>query len=544
MRAAIRNCLISFLAVALSLVPFPLTGASVPSVEAQPLTVWRGEFFANATLTGAPVLVRDDSQINFDFGLGSPAPQVPADFFSARWTSTQLFGAAVHRFTVQTDDGARLWIDDQLVIDAWREQSPTVYTADRFMTPGQHTLRLEYFEATGGAVIRLAWQLLEPAPPATGVWRGEYFANRDLAGTPALVRDDAQINFDFGLGSPAPQIPADFFSVRWTSTQTFDAAVYRFTVQTDDGARLWIDDQLVIDAWREQAVTVYTADRFMTAGQHSMRLEYFEATGGAVIRLSWQRLEPAPAPTGPWRAEYFANRDLAGPPAVVRDEAQVNHDWGLGSPDPRIPADNFSARWTASLQLAAGRYRFTTETDDGVRLFVNNVLVIDQWRDQARTAHSAEVDLAGGLHAVRMEYFEHLGAAFARLTWERLDEERLPGGGNIITCTTPPGRTSWIKVYRFCLDHWIDVNPHGWGPISESGFLKIDGMPVDVDRYGQQGHPYWVELYVDGSLVCSVGNTDRGEPMFRVQPGMDNQTPWGCPAPTSPAQCPVPGFSG
>lgn len=227
---------------------------------------------------------------------------------------------------------------------------------------------------------------------------------------------------------------------------------------------------------------------------------------------------------------------------MARDEAEINHDFGLGSPDPRIPADDFSARWMASIQLMAGTYRFTAETDDGVRLYIDNVLVIDQWREQARTAHSVDVVLAGGTHSIRMEYFDHLGFAFARLSWERIDEEVLPGGGNIVTCTTPPGRVSWIKVYRLRNGQWMDINPHGWGPVSESGFLKIDGMPVDVDRYGLQGHPYRVELYVDGSLVCATGDTAQGQPMFRVQPGMDNQTPWGCPAPTSPAQCPVPGF--
>lgn len=385
------------------------------------------------------------------------------------------------------------------------------------------------------------------APPsaqaqAQAPWLGEYFANETLSGEPVLRREDPQINFDWGFGSPAPQVPVDHFSVRWTSNQSFAAGTYRFTVETDDGARLWIGDDLVIDQWQVQAPTVYTADRAMSAGQHVLRLEYFERTERAVIRLSWAPLDAAPTP-GPWRAEYFANRNLAGDPVVVRNEARIDHNWGLGSPDPRVPADSFSARWTATLQLAGGRYRFTTETDDGVRLFINSVLVIDRWHDQIRTAYSVERDLAGGPHTIRMEYYEHTGQAFARLTWERLDEPAvLTGGGNIVTCTLPPARTSWTKVYRLQGGQWVDVNPQGWGPVSESGFLKIDGLIVDTERYGEQGHPYRVELHVDGSLACAVGDTARGQPEFRVQPGQDNQTPWGCPAPETPAQCPVAGF--
>jgi hypothetical protein len=77
----------------------------------------------------------------------------------------------------------------------------------------------------------------------------------------------------------------------------------------------------------------------------------------------------------------------------------------------------------------------------------------------------------------------------------------------------------------------VDVNPRGWGAISPSGYLKIDGLSVDVARYGGRGHPYRVELWANGVLIRSVGNTARGEPEFRVRAGADNYTPWSCPAP-------------
>ena len=93
-------------------------------------------------------------------------------------------------------------------------------------------------------------------------WRGEYFNNTTLAGTPVLVRADADINFRWGTGSPGPGIPNDRFSVRWTRYIYFpDDGVYRFTLASDDGSRLFIDDQMAIDAWYDHEAKTFVVDR-------------------------------------------------------------------------------------------------------------------------------------------------------------------------------------------------------------------------------------------------------------------------------------------
>jgi len=236
--------------------------------------------------------------------------------------------------------------------------------------------------------------------------------------------------------------------------------------------------------------------------------------------------QAASADYTPWYAEYYGNRDLVGPSVLARNEAGIGYDWGYGSPGGAVPVDNFSARWTTQLSFAAGDYIFTTTTDDGVRLYVDGTLVIDYWHSTTPHTESATVSLSEGAHTLRMEYFDSGAIALAYLNWSTTTVAR---GGNILTCLAPPGRSSWIKVYRWENDGWLDINPHGWGPINTSGFLKIDGMPVDMGIYGRSGQPYKVELYVDGSLVASVGDTTRGEPEFRVYPGADSGTPWACP---------------
>jgi hypothetical protein len=101
---------------------------------------------------------------------------------------------------------------------------------------------------------------------------------------------------------------------------------------------------------------------------------------------------------------------------------------------PEMPSDRFSVRWSRMVKFEPGRYRFHTQTDDGVRLWVDNRLLIDQWYDQALTTHSAAINLAGET-PIRMEYYENGGVAGAHLTWSR--EGGTPANGIIVDDTDP-----------------------------------------------------------------------------------------------------------
>lgn len=492
---------------------------------------WQGEYFNNPFLWGEPALVRTDGSVNFYWGLGSPDPAIQADGFSARWTRRLRFDAGLYQFFTETDDGVRLYIDGYPVIDQWKDQVPTVYSTVVNLFEGEHTIVMEYYENSGGATARLWWQVAgaptptpTPVPPGAA-WRGEYYANRWLSGNPALVRYDADIKFDWGVGAPAPYLPADNFSVRWTRELDFEAGYYRFTVQTDDGVRLFVDGRPVIDKWFDQSPTAYTTEVELSAGRHSIMMEYYERGGGASAFLWFWKIN-APEPITGWRGEYFTNRWLYGPPALVRSDEEIRFTWGEGSPDPRVNRDEFSVRWTRQMTFQEGRYEFTTITDDGVRLWVDGRLIIDQWRDMANGKFTFSMRLSAGTHTIRMEYYENRGAARAELQIK--GPIPVASGGNLITCVGL--HDSWIKVYqRTAQGTWLDINPHGWGPIDSTGHLKIDGLPVDVARYGMQGHPYKVELWYHGRLTAQVGNTDIGQPEFRIIPGRDNPTPWGCP---------------
>jgi glucose/arabinose dehydrogenase len=117
-------------------------------------------------------------------------------------------------------------------------------------------------------------------------------------------------------------------------------------------------------------------------------------------------------------ATYFNNINLTGT-TVTRVDPSVNFAWGSGSPATAIAADTFSARWTGQVQPQFTQvYTFYTQSDDGVRLWVNGQQIVNNWTDHATTENSGTISLtAGQRYDIRMEFYENVGSATARLLW-------------------------------------------------------------------------------------------------------------------------------
>lgn len=304
-------------------------------------------------------------------------------------------------------------------------------------------------------------------PPLITDWLGEYFANTTLAGDPVIIRNDATVDFAWDADSPGQGVPADRFSARWTRLQHFRESSYRFTVASDDGVRLWIDGQLLVDDWQDGPLMPHTFDLSLSRGEHALHIEYYENLGQAGIQFDWERIEAPPATATPtstspplptdtpsptpeptdtpsstpeptdtpvptatllppppdtWQAEYYANPTLSGEPVMVREDAEVNFDWGAGSPGEGVPPDGFSARWTREVWVAGGTYRVFLEVDDGARLWIDGQLLIDAWHIATGEAYVVEIDLSDGIHTMKVEYFEAVLDA-----WIRLWAEKVPG---------------------------------------------------------------------------------------------------------------------
>ena len=261
-------------------------------------------------------------------------------------------------------------------------------------------------------------------------------------------------SFGWGESSPGTGVNADNFSVRWTNNVFFSAGKYRFTTITDDGVRLYVDNKLVIDKWIDQGATNYSVDIDLTTGNHAIKMEFYDGVYDALAQLGWEFLVPStevtptptptPGPTatpGPtsnptptptpiitgFKGEYWNVPGTGTAPAfpntapdLTRNDGDaINFNWGEGSPGPGININNFVVRWTKSADFTAGTYRFTTTSDDGIRVYVDNKLVIDKWVDQSATTYNADVTLTAGTHALKIEYYDNAVDAFAQFNYTK-----------------------------------------------------------------------------------------------------------------------------
>ena len=252
---------------------------------------WRARFWNNKNFDGDPVVERTDKTIDFNWGEGAPDSRVSDDNFSAKWNRQVHFDEGTYRFTATMDDAMRVYLDGNKIIDAWWDSQEHTMTQDVFVTGGDHDLKVEYYEAGGQAVARFNWQLIQAGGQGTGGggqffpnWKAEYFNNTSLSGAPALVRDDRYLNHNWGAGSPAPGvINSDNFSARWTRSYAYPAGNYHISLTSDDGSRLYINNQLIIDNWGVQAPTTKTAGYYHAGGNVNVLVEYFEQAQNASI---------------------------------------------------------------------------------------------------------------------------------------------------------------------------------------------------------------------------------------------------------------------
>lgn len=443
-----------------------------------PTSAWVGSYYDNTDLAGEPVLTRPDVQINFEWWGASPDLRMPADNWSARWTKTVDFPAGLYRLTTTTDDGVRLYVDGQLVIDQWHDQMASEVHSYMVNINGSHDVKMEYYERTMGAAAKLQIDLLgqmdanyptigdlaptptptevvTPTPtaevtPAPGQWTAEFWNNvapyaldNPVVPTenPELVLNTDAVWFDWVEDSPGAGILNDHFGVRFSKTENFESGTYKFSLLGDDGVRLLIDGVEVVDGWNDQAATEYVTEIPVTGGDHLLEVEFYDRAGFATVMLGYEligvatptptvEVTPTPTPTispDQWTAEFWNNvapYALDNPvvptenPELVLSANEVWFDWVEGSPGTGILNDHFGVRFRKNVSLESGIYRFSLLGDDGVRLLIDGVEVIDGWNDQSATEFVAEVPVNVGDHLLEVEFYDRAGFATVMFGYE------------------------------------------------------------------------------------------------------------------------------
>jgi PA14 domain len=299
-----------------------------------PANNWKAEYFNNRDLTGTPVFVEnlgDGSQgFSRNWGTAAPNNNTPPDNFSARMTTQRSLAPGLYQIKVQADDGVKVKVGNQSVIDRWFDQ-PFVTNSGYFRSNGGTVpITVDYYERSGSAAINFSitpatkfrdsvdytqqwkstvysWNSSQGSAPPTNFWEGDINSPNAIGeiNLGSNTRSDGKkgINVNWGQGAPngdGNRLPHNFFAMRAFTQADFDGSPYKFRVQGDDGFQLLAINQSTGQQYditpanrSNQWTQAYSATEFtsqLPAGRYYMHFHQYEGGGDARFDLSWEKM--------------------------------------------------------------------------------------------------------------------------------------------------------------------------------------------------------------------------------------------------------------
>lgn len=336
---------------------------------------------------------RVEPSIDFNWGGGSPHQYVPGDEFSARFEGEilPLYGET-YTFSLFGDDGGiRMWVDNQLIINEWGSSNYQYYSGNIALTAGVKVpIKIEYYEEYDEAEIHLKWK---------------------------SVSQQEQIvptQFLFVPGSPSKHQTITFPEIDDREVDDAD-----FAINPIASSGLAVQLSIVSGPATISGNTISL--NVGASGQVTVRAE--QSGNGTYIDAPPvdQTFTILPAGSGNGNGllgTYYDNVDFTNP-VLTRVDSEIDFYWGSGSPDPAIEFNTFSVVWEGEIEAPYSEtFSFMTTTDDGVKLYVDNVLIIDQMNDQFNAEFSGSIALTAFQKVpIRLEYYENHAYATARLKW-------------------------------------------------------------------------------------------------------------------------------
>jgi hypothetical protein len=351
----------------------------------------------------------------------------------------------------------------------------------------------------------------------SGNLKGEYFDNINLSGT-RVERNDAAIDFDWSTGSPVAGIGPDTFSVRWTGlVKAPQSETVTFITESDDGVRLWVNGQLLVDNWTDHGVTENSGSIALQAGKYyAIQLEYYENTVGALIRLSWQspstprQVIPASAFLPP-AITALASGWESGEPQGLSDQVfiirEVSGFFNSSTPPPECSPRAGETWRSGSNALMVAGYSNAAYAYCYYKLFDENILILP------------------GTH---LRYWVwHVGSGKLAMDGHFTDGTDLRDSGFVDQNGVPfhPGkRTDPVGAW-----YYVDVD------LSAAAGKVLDFLLVGFDN-GNDGYIGQYRAYIDDFAIGVAGSNPGPSPTPAPTP-----TPAPAPSPTpTPAPTPTP----
>jgi len=404
------------------------TSFTTAPVRAGDGTGLRGAYYNGTSLAGAPLLTRTDTTINFELTYSgipqrlSPAPGVvPEDKYSVRWSGwVQPLYTGKYTFYTVADDGVRLWVEGISVVDNWVNQSATETTGssayafldgqNQTLLAGQrYRIVMEYYENTGDAVAKLYWS--GPGTPKAIIPKSQLYPATDEV----VPISSCPLKTSPGEGIITTQTTATLVWLPVPYATSYDVYVTGFI----NGSMMTFDAPVA-----NTTTTAYIISGLEPGTTYGWAVVPKNETGFFDYCKLQSQFILKGAGTG-LLGKYYNGTALNGTPLLTRIDTTINFELTYThlplSPAPGVvPEDQYSVRWTGQVQpLYSDNYYFYTLADDGIRLWINGSLIIDNWTNQDATekkSNAIPLD-AGKKYDIMIEYYENTGAAVAMLYW-------------------------------------------------------------------------------------------------------------------------------
>ncbi|MCG8573044.1 MAG: PA14 domain-containing protein [Spirochaetes bacterium] len=497
---------------------------------------WIAEYYANKTLQGKPILQLTVNSIDFEWEDNGPITQWLQDFFglnmlsfqedhfSARWSTTRFFKGGFYNFDANSDDGIRIWLDEQLVINSWKNQVKN-FKKNVYIPEGMHVIRIEYYENTGNATAQFTYQPID--------FDFDIYPNANASGNASFFFKDCNLAWE---AKHIPPVTTDdnIYSIKSKGKLYFDEDdQIIFHATASGGIKIKLDDAVIIDQLNEDNEVYESSPVDINKGEHNIEIifrntETVPLPGDQCIyhshfAVNWYQTK--------WNASLYHgladerneiyNRAsdertvdhihqlmqqmaLAGTPFAQKKLDTINFPDFDSLKNQFNGDDDFPKKWISlfahkKIVTSGGKHRFRLRSGNYFRLIIDGQCLLQNHHIIGTDYYDADIELDPGVHDVAVEVGNSKWGIVLVLDYQGTDIWDTQWFNNTELSGTPihTNKTGNINF------DWEDQDPEIPG-IDSDGF----SARFETTTYLMRGRYRFitksddgVRLYINGALV-------------------------------------------
>ncbi|MCB9845067.1 MAG: hypothetical protein H6811_03655 [Phycisphaeraceae bacterium] len=503
-------------------------------------------------------------EVNWRISSGPMREDGPSDYFALRLLGhIDIPEAGLWQFSLGSDEGARLWIDGQLVVNDGDPHSFRWSSGSIELTPGEHTIEIHYFERRYSAGLVATWQgpsdAYESVIPSTALtpidasdalaagglrayWTTGVTHAAQLGHLDRLAYDHTSIVPDVNWPITSDALDADagsdYFGLRLAGRiQIDEAGTWRFAVGSDEAARLWIDGEVVVDDSDPHSFRWNSGDIELTQGWHDFEIHYLERRYSAGLVATWRGPSDAHEsviPSAAFRPADIETPDEVSPRLVamwtdgMTQAASLDHiDWErydrtsrMGNVyirptnagfDADCPTDYFAMRVVGRMVVpTGGTWTFGLGSDEAARLLIDGEVVADDPDPHSFRWAYGDVVLTEGEHEIDLRYLERRYSAGVVLTWaggrDGVFQHVIPREAFLAPAAVPTsgGETAGVGLrarWYESIGRPIDVDDVDWSLVTETTRVGNASWRPTNGAFRNGGASDWFAVRLDGQIT-------------------------------------------